>query len=1034
MIIEEEHQEIELRPVLWLSIVVAVVTFGGAGIYALARMLATPEPELLAGKAVEEAQLSLSAERHRDVVESLKDHLATLAELEDVSALRMFADSCLKVPLSNNRHLGMASEVYRRICLIDSNDIASTRRLTEIYSSTSRTADAVKFARRSIELQPDKTDWQLELAQLLVQDGDYDAALDNIDCVLKQTPRNLTALEQRISTMLAMSVGDEAVVAFADSYSTEQNDTDLRNELRLMHARAVGNQEVLNLLQGQLSSAVPTDADHAEWLAQSAIAQGDVLTGTRLLERFSTEVDTKPIMFRYLNQNKFDQVRKILSAEATRADAELLAVQFFCDWLSGTGELQSTVTQLQTIDTQFARTWHPILQQLQQDDAPGKLLKVTQAGLEIYPGSPWLYLIRGRALAGIQEFDLAVQSLRIAIKANPQWGQARIELASLLLKQGDPATAFGEAAVAIRACPESPVGYEIAMLSALELLNTNKSLSPPAKRALLKTIETIQESASDEICRTLFRATAARVTGNQATANRIVKAALADKSSPMTQLNLLALLTTDEQDQRTIEDRMTELQGASFSQLVARANNVASSAGVAQALKHLREYENHGSPLSELTVRLAFAEVVSRTDLSQANTELASVASRYRNNVRLLGGILRNPIVRKNYELRGQLVDWLKEATSEDALTWQWEEIRLQLDEDESEKLAASVVLRLNSLLKRSPASGDGYELMAIAMERLDRPDKVVKVLQAAIAAGIERSSFRLRLAELLLANGDKKEATEHALIAGRADIDSIRRRAASVLLSVSEFKSAVQILQSDVPQQLNDSDDEFLIASVYAIASANLADASTVMTQIAPLAESTDRWFCLWLDVCCVKATPKQQALEWLTKADDWETTTAFRIRRLAGAWKKIANRTQQTEHWLAARAILETLPASEARPEDQIILGGLCEKSNDVEGAQSIYRSILDSQTPKAIRAIALNNLSLLESREGKFRMAEQRIEEAIRLSPRPEFVDSLATIYVDQKQSDKAISLLEQSQEDWPESTKLKERLAQLRRSPQ
>lgn len=1034
MIIEEEqHQEIQVRPVLWLSIAVAVLAVGGTGIYLLVRMLATPEPELLAKKAVTKAEVSAAAERHREVVETLKDHLATLADIEDVDALRLFAASSLKVPLNNNRHLGMASEVYRRICLIDKTDLEATRRLTEIFSSTGKTSDAIKFARRSIKLAPNNTDWQLELAELLVQDRDFDKALNIIDSVLKETPHNRKALQQRISTMLAMSASDESIVAFADGYSNQHNDLGLRDELRLMHAQAVGNQDVLDILQGRVATAVPTDAEHAEWLAQSAIAQGDMLAGTRLLEQFSTEVDdTKPIMFRYLNQNKFDQVRTLLAAENTENDAEILTIRFFCDWLSGTGELQQTIDQLQTIDTQFARTWHPVLQQLQKNDSPSKLLKVTQDGLEIYPGSPWLYLIKSRALTAIQETELAVQSLRIAIKANPQWGQARIELANLLLQTGDPATAFGEAAAAIRTCPESPVGYEIAMLSALELLNTNSSLSDPAKQALLTTIETVQETAIDEFSQDLFKATAARVGGEQEIANQIVKSALVNESLLMNQLNLLALLTTDNVDQQAIDDRMTELRGVSLRQLVDQAAEIAGSSNISQSLNYLKDFRNNGSPLSELTIQLVLAEVLATSDPEQANVELASVAAKYSNNVRLLSGIIGNLIVRENFELRRKLVNWLKEATSEDALKWQWEEIRLQLDEDESEKLAAALVLRINNLLKQSPSSSDGYELMAIAMERLDRPDKVIKVLQAAISAGIERSSFRLRLAELLLANGENKEAAEQARIAGTAEIDSIRQRAASVLLAVSEFESALNILQPDVPEQLKDSDSDYALASVYAIASANLDDASSIMNQIAPLAQSTDRWFRLWLDVCCVPEIADEQALEWLAAAKNWESSTAFRIRRLAGAWKKIASRTQQPEHWITAKRILESLPESDISPQDRIILGGLCEKSGDQKEAQAIYRSMIEAETPDAIRAIALNNLSLIESREGKFKVAEQRIEEAIQLSPRPEFFDSLATIYMDQKKRAKAISVLEKSQDNWPESTKLKERLSQLRRS--
>lgn len=1024
--------ETTFRPFVWLTAAFCLCLMIGLTGFVFVRIMSAPEPEVLAKTAMAESTKHFEAERYSDVIDLLKDHVPVLSDMESTEGLRMFADSCLKVPLPRNRHLGMATEVYRRIFGLNQQDKEAVVRLAEIYAASGEVKDAILFTKHAVELNPVNIEWRLKLAELLMEQEDFDQAMTTIGKALQINPVNRKAIESMISAMVAGSTSDEEIMQFIDDYSSKQNEVGLQDEMRLMHARAVGNDEVLQILIDRIAEYRSSGKDHAQWMAE-ATSKGDVLLSTKLIEESSqTDDDPKEMLYRHLQQNGFERVRQQLADLKPYTDPELIVIEFFAAWLSGDSELQSIAERLTGIETQFARIWQPVLLQLAVDDSANKLLRETQAALKVFPGSPWLYLIQSRAYSVHGEFDLAIQSLRIATKANPQWAQSRIELASLLLSRGDFVNAFGEAVAAIRTSPESSVGYELAIVSALEILNDQKTLSTPAQDALITTLGIIQDTATDESSRQLLLAVTARLSKDQQAANQIVDSLLASDDVSSRQLNILALLTTNRRTQAQIEERMTRASGISTKQLLQQTFAVGSESGPEAARKFLTEFRNNGQPLPDLTVRLAFAELLGKIDPQQALKEWSSIAETYRNNARIIAGILGNPVLKPDHDLRRRLIAWLQQATSEDSLQWQWHEIRLLLDEDDSEQSAASIALRINNLLKQSPESSEGYELMVIAMERLKQPDKVVNALETAIKNGVERDIFRLRLAELLLARGLADRASEHAKIAGISNSPLIKQRAANILLANNEYQSAVEILTPLVPENISDSDDDFLLLSAFAVASANLGRAGNVVPQITKLAEENERWFRLVVEVCVLAKTPLSTATTLLEKAEQWAATDAGKLRRLAGAWKKLAARSQQPQHWLSARRVLEKIALTEFTDQDKLVLCSICHRSGQESQAVKIYETLVATATGNEIRAIALNNLALHECRQGEFAAAEDKAKEAIQISPRPEFVDSLVTIYVDQLKIEKAISLLKESQSQWPSSTKLRDRLTKLQLS--
>lgn len=1028
---DEETHQFSARIPLFIFLGVFLLIGGGLTTFLVLRSR-QPDAHEVAAALTDQARQLFDQERYQEVVSLLQDQLSGLVEREDVDGLRLFADACLKCPLENNRHLGASAEIYRRILGFSPEDVESARRLTEIYSSAGKTEDAIKYAEISLQQQPERIDWRLQLADLFAQQSRYQRSLDIVDDVLVGHPQHRPALQQRIQTMVDAAASEDEIRRFLDSYSGQPGSEQLRAEMRLMHANIVGDQDVALILYNTIADAEPEDEDHARWLASVVTPGQDVRRTAELQARIGdTTQNWKPVIYRYLQQNDFEKVESLLQEHIADADSEVLLIQFLARWMSGTGDLSEPLTRLSEQQTQVSRSWLPVLTALQEKQSAAAVLTTCDAALETFPGSPWLHLIRAQSLVSLGEFDLAAQTYRMATRANPQWFQVRIELSRLRLQQADFATAFGEAVTAIRAQPESTVGYELAMVSALRAAEAGQPLSDAALGSLTTALDNLREATTDSFSQLILPIVIRRLSDRPNISANPVRDALQQTDLSGDQLEILRLLCSDQEVLAEIDQRMSDLQGMSIREILSHTLSIASTQGLPQVADYLEQLRVDGEPLPEVSRRLLYAQTVSVVDPAAGANVWLAIASDFPDNARVLGAAIRSSAVRADRAICRKVIGLLKEATSDDSVLWQLEEIRLQLDEEQSEKVSSAVALRLVDLIQKAPDCADAYELMAIAMERLGRQDKVYTTLKTAVTAGIKRPTFTVRLAEIAVENGKPAEAVQYATMAAGSDRPTLLRRAAGVLLTCEEFAAAADALETVCPAELIDQDEDFATMTGLSVAWARLGKIENVVARLQPLAVESDRWFQLWVDVSVLESVSENDSQKLLTEAEVWTKGRSVRLRRLAGAWRKLAGRSNNEEFWSHAREAIRQVAADEITTGDRLVLCGLHERLGDEGAAAAIYEDIASAGGDKQLRAIALNNLALIDARTGRYQMAEKRVREAIELAPRPEFADSLASIFADQEQIPEAVDLLIKSRDQWPESVKLQARLRELQK---
>lgn len=1028
-IIHDEENENQLSRIA-LLVGVGIFALIGAGLtlFLVLRSRA-PGAEKSVRDLTTEAQTLFKEERFSAVIETLNGHLAVMAEDEDVEGLRLFADACLKCPMDNNRHLGAAAEVYRRILGFAPDDLESARRLTEIYAAAGKTSDAIKYAEMSLEQAPSQVDWQLGLAELYSIEGRFDRSLTVLDKVLIDHPENRRALDQRIGVMIAAAKLEDEVIDFVMAHASQVQSDVLRDEMRLMYAQHVGNSEVSGMLHSKLADVEPVDQDHAQWLATAVLAEGNLRRAAEIQTEIGHSTDDwKPAVYRLLQQNEFAKVEDLLQPRQLNSDPEMLVVQFLCRWFARSGDLRPPLEQLALIDTQLSRAWHPLLVALQESQSAKQVLDLCNSALETFPGSPWLYLLKAQALVSMGEFDLAAQTYRIATRANPQWFQVRIELARLRLQEGDFASAFGEAVVAIRTSPESTVGYELAMVSALRAAAQDTPLSDQAESALMTALQSLQDAATDSYSRQVLPMVIMRLKNGKLPDVELIQSLLEEELTPG-QLDVLRLLTIDRELIVAIESRQSDLKGIPAEELLQQAIQIASTDGLPAAGRFLAEVKIGGNPLPEIAHRLLYTQTVAADDPKAGRDEWLRLANDFAGNSRVLGAALRSSVVRNSTDERRQIIGLLKAATGDAGVQWQLEQVRLSMDEDDSDKVSSAAALKLVDLIEVAPECSEAYSLLAIAMERLDRPDKVFDTLSAAVSSGVDEPVFRVRLAELAVDRGRIEVALEHARHAMTAKSVNLRRRAAGVLLACNAYQDAAKTLEKDVLSVVTDTDDQFAAMTGLALAYANLGQYEGFAPRLTDLARASDRWFQLWVDMSVLSEVPSELSMSLLKEARGWATDRPVRLRRLAGAWRKLADRRGNSAFWKNAQEAIQAIQSGQRTTGDCLMLCGLYERLQNDDAAAELYREIAASQAVDRLRAIALNNLALIESRMKRFDRAETHASEALTIRPRPEFADTLSLVYENQKKFGEAVAVLRRAREQWPESDKLKNRLIEV-----
>lgn len=996
-----------------------------------------------------------ASERYEEIIDHFSDVKESLVSTERTDVLRAYAEARLMVSEEGNAHVREAIQVLRRIDTLNPEDTETVRQLFQLYSSMSDDDLAIQYGDRVLELDPNDDRSMVELGDLLLEADDTTRSVELANAAVDINPGNIDAYRVAIRGMLANGASDEDITNWISekvgSASAQGVALDT-NSLMLLYARESNDDQLAQILLAKIVEAPLSGSENARLVSTQLQKAGDTIASTRVLRealqaaedagiaddgnRLTTDSLAVSLLYRQLQLGLYDELLQLIEtsfAGTERYDDRILGVEFLARaYTAETEKLPALAEKMAEYDTQFSRVWQPLLVELSRETLNGKrIIELTKTALETFPGSAHLRYWQAIGYEAAGEVDQAIRVLRQTTRVASGWVMPRLQLSRLFLERGDLERGLVESATALRSSPGLQPAIEYVFAAVVGLQASGREIPLGLDDPIGKVIQSIVDSPKVGSDRELLLAIRKKLEGDDQVSDQLLTQYFENAPElSIPQYNLLKALVVDEKLASRIDARSFELYGMTLPELLSAAEEVVQRDGEAAGLDFIKMYQVNGKPLEEITYRLAVCQLLTRLESDQALDAWKKMAEDFREFPRVLKEVIATPVVRRDTETRVKLIQYMRDCF-EDGVDWQLEEIALQLEQDDSEKAAAAALVRLDELQPQAPSNPTAYGLMVVAYERIGQPAKAAAVLQKAIQIGAARPEYYLRAAQLLMQQEEEFLAVDLAQkLVAQPDVSRNNLiGAVKVLGDAREYLKATEAMQKILPDSWNDADEEFAMASIYAVNAVQAGKSEEARRQILPLAQSSDRWFDLYLSLTNLDALRVPTAKDWLNQAADWGGDSMHRWRNLSAAWRSLAKRASLNEragyYHLAVQAMREVMNR-EPTDVDTIQFANLHERAGDSEGAVRLYQEIANSDRPVEFRAFALNNLAMLTE---DALTAEGYIRKAIELSPAADYVDTLAMILTRQDRQADAIDLLEASLADYPADVVLQIRLTDL-----
>ena len=1027
-----------------MVVVLLLGSTAGAGYY-FARKKTTTEETSPAELAtwLDEAKGLADNQEYTEAIARLGPELTT-GYRDNAEALRLFAKSRAMIPSEDNIHLLDAIRVYRRAIVLEPNDRETAKELFYLYQVINEGEKAVEMGQVAID--NGETDFGFRLAQgeMLRQTRKFDAASAIARALIEEEPANLAVYELQLACMADQKLPEDEIYEFvAEMTSGEQSNAPTRDQLMLALAEIQGDKELASLLTRKVSVEPIGSTKQAIQIANRLARSNETTASLQILEKASQqneaaslEIDL-PLLYRYLQDSRFVDAQNLIENKfpaANERPEEVTIVEALASWLDEpTDDLTPMLERLRKSETLLARTWLLLFQKLNVNDTETlELVQIAKQATDTYPRSAYLQFFYGMSLETLGEKDMAIQTYRKAIRLAPRWGVARVQLADVLSERSDYRTAFLEATVSLRANSKFARGFEAVVTSSTGLVAQGDELPTQQLKFIIDAMKDLAQNAEDLQQKRLLNAITSRFEGQFDTADGHLREFLknADTLEPK-MVRVMRQLATDTKLVDSIDTSAEKTLGLTFRQLLDKAVELGKEDTTA-GLACIDAYRVNGNSLPSDTRQLARAQYLTKIESSDAGGEWKRLLKESSGDLSILKSAFYTPALKNDVETRRSVLEKLKTATSIDGLTFRLAEIRLMLDEDDSDRTAAAAVLKLDEIIKETPRAVRPYSMMVEAYQRLKQPVQIVQILGKAVERGLNSPGIRLALAETLIELNDAGKAIPHA-IAVQQDVRSgflVRQRAVQVMLNANSYRLAAESIRKDLPEQCEDTDQHLAMFGAYALASIRSNEAFDAARLVGDLPRTKQRWFDLWLKLASDENLQPELAREWLSSAKNWLNDDDFDgHRRLSRAYRKLANRFDKKQNLGVAMELLATvLDSNDATTIDSMSQAGIHDALGDREKAIAIYDQVSQvSNASDQIRSIALNNSASLHLRTGATESAKERIQRAIGIESRPEFTDTLAMILAAEGDLQSANSLLQTAVADEPEEILLRVRFA-------
>lgn len=743
---------------------------------------------------------------------------------QDADALYYYALSRQHVPEPDDAQLGQAIVLWRRLIDVRPDNIDARHQLLDLYVQVGFNPEMIDSAAALLQRIPDDPAALHAKAIALYRQRKFsDAAatithlnqlhpddFDNQLLALSIESANGTSPQDLVKQAKALhqSHPDDVHFALLESIALANagDRSAAADAIRNVIAKPVADAPTLTLLLNQLDSLQLFDESLAA--AQSAAKQHagapeyQRLLATRLL--VGTEYP------------QVDALLKSLSADDASTDSQLLVLKGISLAFEGNQKdaaaLFTAVSKRpqSAANTRAAAMANAALASI-GDAADAKAhVQTCKEALQADPKNPFLHFFLAQSYAQQQNIDFALNEWQAAVTSAPAWGLplARCAQALLRAERAPDAYAFAQAA---RTRAPNDRGILAVLASAWSAsININQADQVAKLQALLEDIQ--QRFPDSQDTRPLLINLLAH-TNQSAEALKQFHAAL-DASPPPSEATLLQLATVSRINHLNLEDacfaQCEKLHGMSAALAFAKA---AWLAGTGKPKDGLALFEAAmPQKTADANWRLAYARFLEMTSDPRAKANWLALADAFPTNTNIQWSTLTAPSVQDDHDFQGRIISRLRDQLGPNNMEGRLAQALWLLRGQPTDKQVSEASVILSDLTRSAPDLTQPRILLAGCLQKLGNFTAAVEQLRLAVQASPDDNSVRLRLASLLITQGESADARlQLEKVAQTANSAAEREQTASLYFSLGDRDRAAQLLQSDT-----DANSRLMLADFY--------------------------------------------------------------------------------------------------------------------------------------------------------------------------------------------------------------------------
>ena len=336
------------------------------------------------------------------------------------------------------------------------DDDASMYELSSLYQQAGRNYDALAMIQQAAELQPDNKWYQIRLAQINLQNGDYQSFITIYDKLLQDEPDNLDYLETYLDALLRIGEYDKVIekldvveqqlgkneMIFLQKYQIyeEQGKKDKAiKELENLVEFMPDNTRYRAMLAEAYRKAKRDKDAYQQYLKIKELEPDNKYINVSLMDYYQSmgeidkafeefiaaiknknlDYDTKAQIYDFWFQNKSDKDASDDAEEAGKAFIETYPDKSLGYYIMGTVSYhaddflnaKSYYEQALELDNKnFVTLYQLALCDIDLNDYQG-VIDVTNKAISLYPEQPLFYLFNGIGYFNIKDYENTVKVL-----------------------------------------------------------------------------------------------------------------------------------------------------------------------------------------------------------------------------------------------------------------------------------------------------------------------------------------------------------------------------------------------------------------------------------------------------------------------------------------------------------------------------------------------------------------------------------------------------------------------------------------------